>query len=243
MVRVARAFCLCMASPALSDAQVHFMWPNGRGQLLVSLERARPGYGRLLALLQGVPGSQAARTWVDRVNPFSRGVGNLIPSPASLKFTSGSQPAASALAGGFYGGSYDSADAGGAPAGLTQGLPAGEPEGPGGPVATLLMGSEVRSGLDASGRMPSAGEVGEDVQPALRIASSSASASSADAQAAARASTDATRFGEVDIITGQPVRDLKMEPVMALKRWLRRSGSGSFSSGSFDEDARPNSLL
>lgn len=235
-----------MASSAQSDAQVHFMWPNGRGQLLVSLERARPGYGRLLALLQGVPGSQAARTWVDRVNPFSRGVGNLIPSPGSLKLTPGSQPptaTATALAGGFYGGSYDSADAGGAAAGLTQGLLAGDPEGPGGPVATLLMSNEARSGLGAGGRMPSAGDLDEDVQLALRVASSSASASSAEAQAAARAATDATRFGEVDIITGQPVRDLKMEPVMALKRWLRRSGSGSFSSGSFDEDARPNSLL
>ncbi len=41
------------------SAQVHFMWPNGRGQLLAGLERARPGYGRLVALLQGVPGSQA----------------------------------------------------------------------------------------------------------------------------------------------------------------------------------------
>ncbi|KAK9840583.1 hypothetical protein WJX81_002940 [Elliptochloris bilobata] len=127
------------------DWQVHFMWPNGRGELLTGLERARPGYGRLVALLQRVPGSQAARTWVDRVNPFARGLGS--------------------------------------------------------------------------------------AQPYERPA---------DAQAAARAATDATRFGEVDIITGQPVRDLKMEPVMALRRWLHGSSGGS---GSFDDDTKPNSLL
>ena len=52
--------------------QVHFIWPNGRGALLTGIEKARPSYERLLSVLQGVPGAKASRSWVDRVNPFSR---------------------------------------------------------------------------------------------------------------------------------------------------------------------------
>jgi hypothetical protein len=55
-----------------SRAQVHFIWPNGRGALLAGVDRARPSYERLLSLLQSVPGSKASRSWVDRVNPFNR---------------------------------------------------------------------------------------------------------------------------------------------------------------------------
>ncbi len=52
--------------------QVHFIWANGRGALLAGVDKARPGYERLLSLLQSVPGSKASRSWVDRVNPFNR---------------------------------------------------------------------------------------------------------------------------------------------------------------------------
>ena len=52
--------------------QVHFIWPNGRGALLTGIEKERPSYERLLSVLQSVPGSKASRSWVDRVNPFSR---------------------------------------------------------------------------------------------------------------------------------------------------------------------------
>ena len=51
--------------------QVHFVWPNGKGALLTGIEKERPSYERLLSALQGVPGSKASRSWVDRVNPFS----------------------------------------------------------------------------------------------------------------------------------------------------------------------------
>ena len=54
--------------------QVHFIWPNGKGALLTGIEKERPSYERLLSALQGIPGSKASRSWVDRVNPFS-GVG------------------------------------------------------------------------------------------------------------------------------------------------------------------------
>lgn len=51
---------------------MHFIWPNGRGALLTGIEKERPSYERLLSVLQSVPGSKASRSWVDRVNPFSR---------------------------------------------------------------------------------------------------------------------------------------------------------------------------
>ena len=59
--------------------QVHFIWPNGRGALLTGIEKARPSYERLLSVLQGVPGAKASRSWVDRVNPFSRVGINEVP--------------------------------------------------------------------------------------------------------------------------------------------------------------------
>jgi len=51
---------------------VHFIWPNGKGALLTGIEKQRPTYERLRSVLQGVPGSMASRSWLDRVNPFSR---------------------------------------------------------------------------------------------------------------------------------------------------------------------------
>lgn len=50
---------------------MHFIWPNGKGALLTGIEKERPSYERLLSALQGIPGSKASRSWVDRVNPFS----------------------------------------------------------------------------------------------------------------------------------------------------------------------------
>ena len=50
---------------------MHFIWPNGKGALLTGIEKERPSYERLMSALQGVPGSKASRSWVDRVNPFS----------------------------------------------------------------------------------------------------------------------------------------------------------------------------
>jgi hypothetical protein len=63
-------------------AQVHFIWPNGRGALLAGVERARPSYERLLALLRSVPGSKASQSWVDRVNPFTRVRPPSLPVPS-----------------------------------------------------------------------------------------------------------------------------------------------------------------
>ena len=62
--------------------QVHLIWQNRRGALLTGIEKARPSYERLLSVLQGVPGAKASRSWVDRVNPFSRvSVHLLCPTP------------------------------------------------------------------------------------------------------------------------------------------------------------------
>lgn len=195
------------------------MWPNGRGELLAGLERGRPSYGRLVALLQGVPGSRAARTWVDRVNPFARGLG---AGPAYERGGAG---------GAFYGEALDGADAGVRGFGRVSGGPAAAAQAALAPALLAAqegsVGFELGSGSAENGVAAAGGAV------------AAVTVSVADAQAAARAATDATRFGEVDIITGQPVRDLKMEPVMALRRWLRASGA----SGSFDDsDVRPNSL-
>lgn len=46
---------------------MHYIWPNGRGQLLVGTDDEPPTYQRLLSLLQTVPGSKASRSWVERV--------------------------------------------------------------------------------------------------------------------------------------------------------------------------------
>ena len=48
------------------------MWPNGRGELLAGCEKERPRYEQLLKVLQSVPGSEASRSWLERVNPFAR---------------------------------------------------------------------------------------------------------------------------------------------------------------------------
>jgi len=47
--------------------QVHYVWPNGKGHRLLSVEEEPPTYQKLLAMLQAVPGSKASRSWVERV--------------------------------------------------------------------------------------------------------------------------------------------------------------------------------
>ena len=44
--------------------QVHYVWPNGKGDLLVAAERTRPPYDRLLSVVKRVPGSRASRPWL-----------------------------------------------------------------------------------------------------------------------------------------------------------------------------------
>ena len=46
----------------------------------------------------------------------------------------------------------------------------------------------------------------------------------------------ADRFGEVDIITGRPVRDLKLDPVLQLARWQRSLFGSRDASVDEDED-------
>ena len=67
MLKACRPACRCFPGAW----QVHFIWPNGKGALLTGIEKERPSYERLLSALQGIPGSKASRSWVDRVNPFS----------------------------------------------------------------------------------------------------------------------------------------------------------------------------
>ncbi len=45
--------------------------------------------------------------------------------------------------------------------------------------------------------------------------------SAASDQARLERAGAADRFGEVDIITGRPVRDLKLDPVLQLAQWQR----------------------
>lgn len=47
--------------------QVHYVWPNKRGQVLVSADDDPPTYERLLELVRSVPGSMSSRSWVERV--------------------------------------------------------------------------------------------------------------------------------------------------------------------------------
>ena len=64
----------------------------------------------------------------------------------------------------------------------------------------------------------------------LRLRPSVASHRPAEAQAG--------RFGEIDMVTGLPVRDLRLEPVVTLQRWQQRLfGSGGSASGSGSDAA------
>ena len=49
------------------------MWPNRRGHLLAGSQSERPSYEALAGTLRNVPGSRSARSWLERVNPFSSG--------------------------------------------------------------------------------------------------------------------------------------------------------------------------
>ena len=82
----------------LTVLQVHYMWPNGKGQMLVSTQKEPPSYERLLSLLRKVPGSKSARSWVERVlrPDWITGDGGLDLPPADL---SPGQPAPSTQAG------------------------------------------------------------------------------------------------------------------------------------------------
>lgn len=55
-------------------------------------------------------------------------------------------------------------------------------------------------------------------------------------QARLERASAADRFGEVDIITGRPVRDLKLDPVLQLAQW-QRSFFGSRDADEEDESA------
>lgn len=162
------------------DWQVHFIWANGRGALLAGVDKARPGYERLLSLLQSVPGSKASRSWVDRVNPFSR----LGGSGVSFEDLLAAREAANNR-------------------------------------------NSTRSGARSSWQ-----------------AADSPGARSAGGPSARRADQQwhdtADRFGEIDIITGRRVRDLKLDPVLQLADW-QRSLFGSKESSimeSLDEESQ-----
>ena len=51
----------------ISALQVHYVWPNKQGQLLIGALDESPSYEDLLALLRRVPGSKSSQTWVERV--------------------------------------------------------------------------------------------------------------------------------------------------------------------------------
>jgi len=53
--------------------QTHYMWPNGRGHLLVAADGDRPSYARVAALLRRVPGSRASRPWTERLGGLGDG--------------------------------------------------------------------------------------------------------------------------------------------------------------------------
>lgn len=72
--------------------QVHYIWPNGKGQLLVSTEEEPPTYQRLLSLLQAVPGSKASRSWVERVLTPDWLPGSSVPVDPELQSSPSSQP-------------------------------------------------------------------------------------------------------------------------------------------------------
>ncbi|KAK9807484.1 hypothetical protein WJX72_000447 [[Myrmecia] bisecta] len=58
------------------DWQVHYIRPNGR-VVLAGIEKEAPSYSRLEELLRTVPGTQAGRTWVERIiKPTKFGTGS-----------------------------------------------------------------------------------------------------------------------------------------------------------------------
>lgn len=47
--------------------QTHYMWPNGKGHLLIAADASRPTYDRVAALVRRVPGSRSGRPWTARL--------------------------------------------------------------------------------------------------------------------------------------------------------------------------------
>lgn len=188
--------------------QLHFMWPNGKGYLLAGTEAERPSYDRILDLLRRVPGSQASQSWLDRISATLRAPpARLIdarPSPTSGRGAQ-SAPVSSREVAGLDAGTL--AREQGSVAGAGAGGPASQgsrKNGHGG-VQPDGFGEEVMLLLEAgNGEAAWEGE-GEEEEAARRRRESL----------------------EIDIITGQPVRDIRMEPVLQMARWQKAFFGGA----------------
>jgi hypothetical protein len=252
-------------------AQVHFMWPNGKGHLLAGTEEERPCYDRILELLRRVPGSQASRSWLDRISASLRPPSHLLrdpvtqipdlppgaPTPLTPSQGDPSTQSPSMLPGTRSASQGDpinghlsvppgtltglreegERDGGIAPALKRDGerdgdiRPAFSKEGErDGEVGLGLRGAGERDG-DVSLALRGEGQRDGDVGLVLRGEGNRGVEMEVEAEdhwstdrveervAQRRKSGDRVR--DVDIITGLPVRDIKMEPVLQMARWQK----------------------
>ena len=176
--------------------QTHAVWPNGRGAALVGTDEARPSYARLAELAATVPGVR--RGWAGLLD--------------------GGKQAAAQAGGGGGSGSGGAGAGGGAGGGLPAGweasaLPSALPPPP--PVPNTRY------------RRPRAATA-EKAAPEER-ASAAAPAAPAAPAAEPAAPPPSAGADEDDDPTGawQPAaRDVRMDPVMAVARWLGSGGEG-----------------
>ena len=204
--------------------QVHYVWPNGRGDLLVAAEGARPRYDRLLALIKRVPGSRASRPWTELLG----------------------------ISGGGGGGRGGSGGAGPASAAAAAAAAAAEEEQlllPSLNAADLAAAAARRRSVDVAAATTAATSDAESSSSSSVLDLSAAAAATAAARAAAREAAQVAaaaaaapaapakpqaselRFADVDIVTGAPVRDVRYEPLLQFSRWFSNKGGGGGGSG------------
>jgi Domain of unknown function (DUF1995) len=199
--------------------QVHFIWPNGKGHLLAGTDSERPSYDRILDLLRRVPGSQASQSWIDRISATLRAPPPLLidsAPPANAKPLHGATPSSGsvpAMASGETTLPGEAVKMPAASAGIQRTRGARTPgsrQEEGEPLERDGMGEEASLLLELGNGEPAWGpDEGEDA-------------------VARRRSMDV----DIDIITGQPVRDIRMEPVLQMARWQKAIfGNGNHNQG------------
>eukprot|EP00884_Botryococcus_braunii_P002887 jgi/Botrbrau1/1259/Bobra.0163s0052.1 len=183
--------------------QVHFIWPNGKGHLLAGTQEERPSYDRILDLLRRVPGSQASQSWIDRISATLRA-----PPPILLNASPPSGP--------------QSLDAGSS---STPALAVATPPGGEGDERRRTRAESSTLGAETKGPKLSGARQGTEVELEGLGEEASLMLELGNGEAAWEADGEETgasrRIMDIDIITGQPVRDIRMEPVLQMARWQK----------------------
>lgn len=202
--------------------------PRQNGPVLLAATRMRPAYAKLLALLKATPGTRASMSWLDRMLSFAnaRTPGKQQPldaehpllalAEAEEKLMPEAQlPAALRAAAANVG----SPGVRAAPGSTTR---AGAGTGAGVDVRGTMFSAAVAAEGNAGGnkRRP-LGAAGVNMLQQEEEAATEGALQEGEVGGAGEVSTAADRFGELDIITRQPVRDIRMEPVRQIARWQR----------------------